>query len=351
MWVRRYIIAFSVSIIFSAVLTPLARMLALRLNIVDHPDDRKNHRAPMPVLGGVAIYIALVAGVFFTFYYSHAAKVILFGGLICLLLGIIDDKKNVPATLKVMILLTLAVVLSRYGVLIHFFNAYTPDLFVTLFWILLVTSAINAIDNMDGLACGISAISAFLFVAAALMTKQYIFGVVSAALCGSALGFLPYNFKPAKIFMGNGGSFFLGFTLASISIMADWSDYPLISFMIPTLVLAVPIFDISFVVLWRFKKRITRTIKDAILYSARDHLSHRLVKLGLTERRAVIMLYLLSAGVGISAIIALPLDSIFEVTFLLLQALIILLALAVVINVGTEDLKKDNEDHFIAKSG
>ena len=338
MWVKRYIIAFSASIIASAILTPLARIIALKLNIIDYPDDRKNHAVPMPVLGGLAMYIALVSGVFLTFCHSRILTIILLGGLACLLLGIVDDKRKVPATLKVLILLTLTIVLSRFGVLIHFFNAYAPDLFVTLFWMLLVTSAINAIDNMDGLACGISAISASLFFAAALRTDQYIFGVISAALCGSALGFLPYNFKPAKIFMGNGGSFFLGFTLASIAVVADWSDYPLMSNTIPALILAVPIFDLSFVVIWRFKKQITKNLKDAILYSARDHLSHRLVKLGLTERRAVVMLYLLSAGVGISAVIALPVYSIFEVTFLFLQALIILLALAVAINVGPEDL-------------
>ncbi len=338
MWVKKYIIAFSVSIIISAVLTPLARILALKLNIIDYPDDRKTHAAPMPVLGGLAMYIALMSGLFFTFCHSHVVTIILLGGLACLLMGIIDDKRKIPATLKVMILLTLTIILSRFGILIHFFNAYVPDLFVTIFWMLLVTSAINAIDNMDGLACGISAISAFLFFSAAVRTNQYIFGVISAALCGSALGFLPYNFKPAKIFMGNGGSFFLGFTFASIAVMAEWSEYPLVSYIIPVLVLIIPIFDLSFVVLWRHQRVATKTIKEAVLYSARDHLSHRLTELGLTERRAVILLYFLAISIGISSIMALFLNSFLTVGFLLFQAVVILLILAIVINVGMKDL-------------
>jgi len=340
MWSSRYFIAFFVALLAALVLTPLVRLLAAKLGFLDYPDKRKKHLFPMPNLGGLAVYIALTLGIFFTFYYSHAMKVILLGGLAMLFLGMVDDKKGIPATVKVSVLLLLAFLLSRFGVMIHFFHSYVPDLLMTLFWILLVTSAINAMDNMDGLASGISAVSAALFFIAALRTGQYLFGIISASLSGAAIGFLPYNFKPAKIFLGNGGSFFLGFVLASIAIMGEWSEYPLISYVIPVLILSVPIFDLSFVVLWRYKKGITSSLKEAVLYSGTDHLSHRLAKLGLTERRVVVILCLLNAGVGIGAVIALPLESFFEMGLLLFQVFIILSVLAIVINIGQEDLKK-----------
>ncbi len=340
MWSKRYFIAFFVALFTSLFLAPLTRKIAYLLNFLDYPDERKNHPAPIPVLGGLAIYIAIVAGVFFTFYYSHALKVILLGGLITLLLGIVDDKRDVPATVKVIVLFVLVLVLSRFGVLIKFCPYYIPNLLITLFWVVFITGAVNAVDNMDGLACGISAIASALFFIAALRTYQYLFGIISAALLGATLGFLPYNFKPAKIFLGNGGSLFLGFTLASIAIIVEWSDYPLISYLIPVFILIIPIFDLSFVVLWRIRKGITKTIKEAITYSARDHLSHRLENLGFTQRRAVVLLYLLNLGIGMSAVIILPIDSLFEAALLLFQSFIILLILATVINIGWRDLKR-----------
>ncbi len=340
MWSKRYFIAFFIALFTSIFLTPLVKKIASLLNFLDYPDGRKNHPTPTPVLGGLAIYIALVSGVFFTFYYSHATKVILLGGLIMLLMGIVDDKKPIPSTVKVLIILALTITLSRFGVLIKLFHLYVPDLLVTLFWVLFVTSSVNASDNMDGLACGISAIASVLFFVAALRTYQYLFGIISVALFGATLGFLPYNFKPAKIFLGNGGSLFLGFTLASIAIMADWSDYPLISYLIPVFILIIPIFDLSFVLLWRMRKGITKSIREAITYSARDHLSHRLENLGFTQRRTVIILYLLNLGIGISAVIVLPIDSLFEAGLLLFQSFTILFILATVINIGLRDLKR-----------
>jgi len=340
MWSKKYFIAFFVSLFVSLLVTPLFRKIAYKLNFLDYPDERKNHPAPIPVLGGLAVYAALVSGIFLTFYYSHASKVILLSGLIMLLVGMVDDKKAIPPTVKVLILFILVIALSRFGVLINLFHSYIPDVLITLFWVILVTSAVNAVDNMDGLACGIGAISSALFFIAALRTSQYIFGIISAALFGATLGFLPYNFKPAKIFLGNGGSLFLGFTLASIAIMADWSSYPLISYVIPAFILIIPIFDLAFVVLWRMRKGVTKSIKEAVIYSARDHLSHRLENLGLTQRRAVVILYLLNLGIGMSAVIILPVDSPFEAAFLLFQSFVILLILATVINIGWRDLKR-----------
>lgn len=340
MWNKAYLTAFLISVFAALFSTPIVRMIARKFDFLDYPDERKNHSSPVPVLGGVAVYIAFLAGVFSASYYSNAVKVILSGGLLLLVMGIIDDKKKIPATVKVLTIAALAIALSRFGIIIKLSHFYILNLAVSVFWILFITSAVNAIDNMDGLACGICGIAATFFFIAAFRTHHGLFAIISAALCGATFGFLPYNFKPAKIFLGNGGSFFLGFTLAAIAIMGEWSDYSLISFTIPTLILAIPIFDLSFVVLWRFKKGITRSFKDAILYSARDHLSHRLERLGLTQRRVVTILYLLSIGVGISATIALPVDSFFEEGLILFQAFVMLSILIIAINIGRRDLGK-----------
>lgn len=341
MWSKRYFIAFFVSLFAATALTPLMRLIAYRLRFLDYPTERKNHALPIPSLGGVAVYLALLCGVFFTFYYSQAMKVILAGGMVILGLGVLDDKIKIPATIKVLAILIFAVILSLFGVMINFSHIYILDLLLTLFWILLITSAMNAVDNMDGLAAGLAAISSAFFFIAALRTGQYLFGIISTALLGAVIGFLFYNFKPAKIFLGNGGSFFLGFTLATIAIMAEWSEYPLISYIIPVLILIVPVFDLAFIILWRYRKGITKTIKEAILYSARDHLSHRLENLGLSQRRAVLLLYLLNICTGISAIVALPASSFYVVGFLLFQVFAIFLVLCIVINIGRKDLKRN----------
>ncbi len=339
MWSERYVIAFFVSILVSLILTPILVMASHRLRFLDYPDKRKNHAAPMPILGGLAVYVALVSGVFFTFYYSNPSKIILLGGLVMLILGMWDDKKKIPATGKILVIGLFVIILTRLGVIIKLSGFYPLDLAVTFFWVLLVISAINAFDNMDGLAAGIGAIASALFFIAALMTKQYLFGIISASLCGAMLGFLPYNFNPAKIFLGNGGSLCLGFVLSTIAITAEWSEYPMISYLVPALIMAVPIFDLVFIVLWRYKRGVTRSIKDSILYSARDHLSHRLENLGLTQRRSVIVLCFLNLAIGLSAVTCLSAKSIFEAGILISQALIILAILAVIINIGLKDFK------------
>jgi UDP-GlcNAc:undecaprenyl-phosphate GlcNAc-1-phosphate transferase len=202
-----------------------------------------------------------------------------------------------------------------------------------------ISSAFNAIDNMDGLAAGVAAIASFFFFIVAYQTNQLVFGGLSLSLAGACLGFLFFNFHPAKIFMGNSGSFFLGYILAALGVMGKWHKNEIIASSIPILILGLPIFDISFTVLWRHFTGVTRSFTDALNHCGTDHTSHRLVTLGIGKRRAVLLLYLVAASFGISATTlreAGPLDAL----LLLLQAFFIATALALIITI-THHFKKE----------
>jgi UDP-GlcNAc:undecaprenyl-phosphate GlcNAc-1-phosphate transferase len=172
-----------------------------------------------------------------------------------------------------------------------------------LLWIVGVTAAFNAVDNMDGLAGGLGAIAAFVFFIIAIRTSQWGWAALTVALCGALLGFLRYNFKQAKIFMGDSGSFFLGFTLASIGLRGEWSNNTIKASIIPILVLGVPIFDLSYIVITRWFRGTTKDLVEVISFCAKDHLSHRLVKLGLKQHIGVMFIYLIAISVSIGAIV------------------------------------------------
>lgn len=312
-WFKRYVLVFFVSLFFSVIITPLVKKIATALKIMDHPNERKIHAKPIPLWGGVAVYIAYLFALITAFYYSNPLKIILTSGGIILLLGAWDDIRDIPAIVKFFALVTLTIWLSTEGIVIKLFNNLYPDIIVTIVWIVGMTSAFNAIDNMNGLAGGIAGICSLMFFIVAFQSEQWWFGLMSCALCGATAGFLPYNFKNAKVFLGNGGSMFLGFTLASIAVMGEWSKNRLIAYSIPLLILAIPIFDLAFVIFSRQITGVTKTFKEIISHSGKDHLSHRLVSFGLTQTQSVVLLYLLSFSLGLGAIslrTEIPIDTI-----------------------------------------
>jgi UDP-GlcNAc:undecaprenyl-phosphate GlcNAc-1-phosphate transferase len=200
--------------------------------------------------------------------------------------------------------------MSLFGVQLNLTGLFLVDLFLTWLWIVGVTSAFNGIDNMDGLASGVAVIVSGMYVAIALdthfeagtETSLSWFGLLAAGLVGANLGFLLYNFKPAKVFMGDSGSFFLGFTLAALGVMGEWGDSRVVACTIPALILAVPIFDFAYILVARILQGQTRTVREVIEHCAQDHLSHRLVWLGFTQRRAVLFIYLMAFVLGLAGI-------------------------------------------------
>jgi len=337
-WPRTYIMVGCAAFIISALGMPIAIFVLRRIRVLDHVADNKIHDRPMPRGGGIVIFLAFAIAVLLPNYRDNPMKGVLLGSGICLFVGAVDDiRGGIPASLKFFTLLGVTVIMSQFGVLVKVFNVYPLDLAVTLLWVVGVTSAFNGIDNMDGLAGGIATIVSAMyliiavqaFITAGTETSLSWFGLLAAGLIGANLGFLIYNFRPARIFMGDSGSFFLGYTLAALGVMGEWGRVPAISFSIPVLILGVPIFDFAYIIIARIFRGETRNIRDVIEHCAPDHLSHRLVWIGFSQRKAVLFIYLIAVSMGVSGILLRNSASLFETALALFQGTAIVLIVVI----------------------
>jgi len=286
-------------------LTPVIIKLAIKLNVVDEPCQRKIHKSPIPTLGGLAIFSGFLIGLLVVQPDSPYHFFILLGALFTIFLGLFDDIYPLSSKSKFVSQIVIASVVVIGGDLkVSFINLPFGgqiefgwfSIAIAIFWIVGITNAINLIDGLDGLSAGISAIVLLTIgIMANFMGNVYV-SSMSLILFWSIIGFLPYNFHPAKIFMGDTGSLFLGYMIAVLSLLG-FKNVTLISFAIPILILAVPIFD-TFVAIIR---RIIQ--KRPISSPDRSHLHHRLLQLGLSQRQAVLFLYLLSGLFSVAAIL------------------------------------------------
>jgi UDP-GlcNAc:undecaprenyl-phosphate GlcNAc-1-phosphate transferase len=293
------ILIFASALLFAISATPGARWLALKLGIVDEPAARKVHTSPIPRFGGIAMYGAVVIAllVFRGRFGLNQLVSILLGATWVSLLGVVDDRWGLRPALKLIGQVVGAVILILAGVQVQFLSSEALNWAVTIIWVVGLTNAINFLDNMDGLSGGIAAIASAFFLLLAVQNGQYLVGVLSAALLGASFGFLVYNFNPATIFMGDTGSLFLGFMLAAAGIKLRFpNNDDAITWMVPVLVLGVPIFDTTLVVF----SRIRRGLHPAT--PGKDHTSHRLVRMGFTQREAVMLLYLAGGMLGMVAV-------------------------------------------------
>jgi UDP-GlcNAc:undecaprenyl-phosphate GlcNAc-1-phosphate transferase len=266
---------------------------------MDQPADRKVHTTPTPRLGGIAMVgaVMLMLIVFQDRFGISQLVSILLGAAWISLLGIWDDRWGLSAGVKLAGQLVAAVFLVVTGVQINLFEYQSLNWVVSVLWVVGLTNAINFLDNMDGLSGGITAIAAAWFLLLAVQSGQYLVGGLAAALMGASIGFLLYNFNPASIFMGDTGSLFLGFMLAALAIKLRFpGSTPLVTWMIPVLVLGVPIFDIFLVTFSRIRRGLHPVTPG------KDHLSHRLVRIGFTQREAVMALYLTGGMLGMVAL-------------------------------------------------
>jgi UDP-GlcNAc:undecaprenyl-phosphate GlcNAc-1-phosphate transferase len=338
-----YLAAFLAACVASFAAAPFSIWLSKRFGVLDQPDARKVHNIPTPRWGGVAIYLGIVtavAGIYAGFprfrtllEYRHSlyqqGKLlgvvslenqlagILVGLTFVVILGMIDDKRRVPAALKLPIQIIASLVVLNYGVqisglrlpLIGSGYAQFPILLsqvITVFWMIGFMNALNLADGLDGLAAGLAAIASATFLAVAVIqgntetvfiSKQLkLAGVLSAILCGSCMGFLPYNFSPAKVFMGDGGALGIGFLLGAITVIGTLKTTAVLSIMIPVIVVALPVLDVSLAIIRRFQK------KSKIMEPDREHLHHQLLKLGWTGREVVLLVYVLTLMLSVSAI-------------------------------------------------
>ncbi len=311
-WPVLYLYTGGIAFILSAFLMPICVRMLRRHGVMDEPSDAKIHKTPTPRGGGIVIFIAFAVAVILPNYRDNPMKGVLLGSFICLLVGAIDDLRGgVPAVIKLGALTLATLVMSFFGVQLNLFGYYPLDLFFTWLWIVGVTSAFNGIDNMDGQAAGVAVIVSAMyltiavdsFLIAGTETTLSWFGLLAAGLVGANLGFLLYNFKPAKVFMGDSGSFFLGFTLSALGVMGEWADHRVVACTIPVLILGVPIFDFGYIIVTRIFKGETRTVREVIEHCAPDHLSHRLVWFGFSQRKAVLFIYMMSFVLGISGLL------------------------------------------------
>ena len=300
--------AFILALAISFACTPAVRMLAIKIKAVDVPkDNRRMHKVPIPRMGGLAIFAGFLVSVLFFVPLGTEFRSILIGALILVVLGIIDDIMALKPKTKFAGQIIAALIPALSGVSIHgIVNPFVPGQYSTLgifsipftvIWIVGITNAVNFIDGLDGLACGVSAIATVtMFIIAVLFGETYI-ALMMAALAGACLGFLPYNMNPAKIFMGDTGSMFLGYILATVSIQGLFKFYAVISFAVPFILLGLPIFDTGFAIVRRLLKG------QSPLQADRGHVHHRLIDLGFDQKQSVAILYTFSALMGLTAVI------------------------------------------------
>ena len=303
----RILLAMGLAALIAYIATPFVKELAVKIGAVDVPkDNRRMHKVPIPRMGGLAIVIAFLLCALLFVKLDAQMRGVLLGAVIILVVGVLDDCLTLRAMPKFLAQIVSALIVYASGCEIRYvsnpFSAGLIDLgvfsgFVTVIWIVMMTNAVNFIDGLDGLAVGVSGIStATMLVIAMLMGEEGV-AVVLAALLGSCLGFIPYNFNPAQIFMGDTGSTFLGFVLASISVQGLFKMYAVISFMVPFLILGVPFFDVSFAVIRRLAKGQNPMTAD------RGHIHHRLIDMGLSQKQSVAIVYMLTGVLGLAAVL------------------------------------------------
>ena len=297
------LVAFLISIAVSYLLTPLARNMAFKFNVLDRPNKRKVHIKPVPLLGGVAIYIAFFSALLFTTALTKQILGLFIGSTILLITGIIDDRQGMSPRTKLLAQLVAALIVTRLGIKTIFLPDYYLNFFVTCFWIVGITNAFNLLDNLNGLSAGLAAISAIFLCILGLHSGQTDLPILAIALTGSCIGFLRYNFPKASIFMGDAGSMFLGFILSSIAVLGNWKAVTVpFSLCIPILILAYPIFDTTLVVISRLLN------KRPIYIGGKDHSSHRLAIIGLKRRKAVLFIFIVTFFLGLSGVLMSKVD-------------------------------------------
>ena len=308
-WVRIGL-AFMVALLVAWLLTPPVKSFAEHVGAIDVPkDERRVHDHPIPRMGGLAIFLGFLLSVLLFVNISTQVLGIVLGAVIIVVMGAVDDIVSLKPGIKLLGQTVAAIVAIRCGIV--FENISNPNIFsaetfifvgwlsipLTLLWIVGCTNAVNLIDGLDGLAVGVSGISSLTMLVVSLYVSEPVVSIMLSALVGACVGFLPYNFNPAKIFMGDVGSQFLGFVLSTVSIMGLFKFHAIITFIVPMLALAVPLTDTAFA----FIRRIAHG--QSPFHADRGHLHHRLLAMGMSQKQAVAVIYGISAVLGLFAVL------------------------------------------------
>ena len=328
------LLAFLIALFASLTLTVPVRALALRVGMVDRPGPRKVHLQPIPLLGGLAIYGGVVLAVLFLVQGAAREQVwgILTGATLIAAVGILDDRGLLHHQVKLFIGMPLAAAIlllsgiraQVFGTLIGGRAGDILDAALTIVWVVGITASFSILDHMDGLCAGVAAMAAAFFALLAYLSGQTLVTVLAAAVLGAAAGFLRWNFKPAKIFMGDGGAMFLGFLMATLALKLRLTQSNLVSaWLVPVLVLGATIFDTTLVTISRSRRGLL-----PFATPGKDHAAHRLANLGLGQRGAVLAMYMIGALAGALALLVSTLALSFSLALGIFAAIVALLGVA-----------------------
>ncbi len=349
----KYILIFS--FLTACFITPFCRLIALKLNILDKPDWRKIHEQPAPLLGGLGVYIAFSVSILLNGVFLPGMKILLLGATLIFIMGLWDDIRPLPAFLKFIsqILISLLVIVFGDIQLTFFYQASWAHLInipLTVLWIVGLTNAMNFFDGIDGLASGMSILSASFLGLIAFKTDQPALGWFAVALLGACIGFIPFNFrlgKSALIFLGDAGSTFLGFTLAGLAILGKWSNTShFVSLSAPILIFGVLIFDMIYVNLSRIKNRQTGNLFELLTTANKDHLHHRLLFMGFARKETVLIILTMSTCLGVSALIIMN-QKFIEAILGLSQAVLIIGLIVILMLKGRESVYNGGDRRMI----
>ena len=321
-----FLIAFFVTLI----MTPIVKRMAISLRVLDHPNERKIHISPIPLMGSIAVYMGILSGLLFTGinpFVAEEFRTIFFCATFLLIVGLFDDAGFLHPQIKLLVAMPIAgliLIFFDLGLKIFPLNLLNP--FFTLLWVIGITAAYNLLDGMDGLSTGVCVIASLFYLLIGTAIGDHLLLTLSLSLMGGCLGFLIFNFHPAKIFLGDSGAILLGFLLAAMGLrVANTDSLPILTrWMLPILILAVPIFDTSLITFSRLKRGLI-----PFLHPGKDHSHHRILKLGLGQRKTVGVIYLFGLTGGFTALTIRSLSAwgayaLFSVLFLFSLGLVIL---------------------------
>jgi UDP-GlcNAc:undecaprenyl-phosphate GlcNAc-1-phosphate transferase len=336
----RWLYVLLLSMMLTLFFTPIARKIACKTGMYDMPDKRKIHKAPIPYLGGLAVYGSLMLTCIRNFKLNSEFTGILIGGTIIFLIGVVDDAKGIRGRYKLIGQVLAAWIIVKFGVVVtvipHCSIEKPLEVLLTIIGVVGITNAFNYFDGMDGLAAGLGMVSSLCVFIVALQTGQRYLAWLAIALFGSCAGFLPYNWKPAKIFLGDAGSTFIGFNLAALTIMGSWGvKNPVVATTIPLLILSIYIFDMIYTSVSRIRNGNVKNFTEWLEYAAKDHLHHRLVRLNFSEPNAVITICALSLALGIGAVVLRNAGT-FESIMVILQSVFIYTIIVLLMLTGRE---------------
>lgn len=330
-WFYLFLISFLLVILFY----PLSVWLANKTGAIDIPDERRIHTKPVPRLGGLAVYLAFTLSIIRNFQFTNEIIGILIASSIIYILGAIDDIKRLSPNFRLLFQFIAAFIVTISGLKITLTLHYGTigeiiSYLISILWLIGITNAFNFMDGIDGLASSMGLVCSMLFLSIVVNTNQYPVAFISAALSGACLGFLKFNWRPAKIFLGDGGSTFIGFILGCLAIYGTWANNnPFVALSTPIIILGIPIFDLIYTTISRIKNDKIHNIKEWLEYAGKDHFHHRLLNLGFTVEMAVFFIVALNITLGLSTLNVIVKNENLETFIMIFQSILIFMLIVI----------------------